>query len=486
MAKPVITTNFSDVTKLEGLYILEVTPPSAIGGVSLNTVCYVGETVKGPVGEAVEISSAQRFLDVFGGRDLGAGGPVLNKVWLSTTGKKLGAFKVVRVVGSGAGTATGQDTDGYLQCDATSPGVWANGGDLVISNATDGDADHFNATFTDAVTGRAWKYQNLDISGSNDNLAATVGDDEANPIALTKLDSGRPVNQTITLAGGTSPSVVDSDYTTTNGPLEIAANEDDVDVVTTANYMSGAIKAKMAALAGESSDRMFLISADSSTVSASSAEADADGYRSDRLIYCFNHPTMLDPNVGVNVTVSPCDAMAQILSLIDVDIHPGDPDTQAFLTWITGLSFPSLGRGDYEALRAAGISALEKDSGAYDFLSGRTTSLEPGKEEITRRRMCDFINLSLAASTLKYQVKKKDTLSRRHMIVGLIHDFLADLQKQERVVEDFSVDGEILNTPSLRSQGIEQELIEVKLINHILSLVAVVEAGTNVTITEKQ
>jgi hypothetical protein len=476
--KPFFTTNFGDVPRLEGLYVIERLPPATISGVFLGDVAMVGETVRGPVGTAVRISSEQEFTDVFGSRDLGAGGALVNKVWLSLVNKKFGNVQVIRVA-SDDGYASTATKDGYLKVDASSQGVWGNSVTYQVEDATDSNVNHFDLVITD-YNGHVFTYRNLDIHATGvDNLAQSVGTDNSNPVVLTKLSNGRPTTMVsaLSLAGGTSPSTDDADYL---AGLAVGAVAENCGVVLVCNQMSAAIKAEIATLAPTVSDRVFLMSADNAAVSAASAITEVASYRSDRIIYCFNHPNTLDPTTALKVSTNPCDWMASILSQTDIDIHPGEQDTKALTAGITDLAFPAFVRGDYINFKAAGICALEKDNGV-DFVSGVTTSLTPGIEEITRRRMTDYLQLSMA-DFLNNFVKKKDTAERRAAIVGAIDNFLGDLQKANRVVDQFQVDGEKLNTVTQRAQGIEQIYVAVKLINHMLELVLQTVIGTSVVI----
>ncbi len=165
-----------------------------------------------------------------------------------------------------------------------------------------------------------------------------------------------------------------------------------------------------------------------------------------------------------------------------MDTHIGDFDNRKYAAGVIRLYNEALSRADYISLREAGIAAMEKDEG-YGFLSGVTSSLTSGKEQMTRRRSVDYIQLSLAAE-LRYSVFKKNTESRRIANAALIKGFLNRLKREEFIVEQFSVDTESLNSTLTRSQNIEKILLRVKLLAHTLHLVLETEIGTTVDITE--
>lgn len=490
MSAPYFTTNDSDIPQLEGLYVKERNPPATISGAFLGKVCMVGETVRGPVGRAVDISSEGRFQEVFGySNRANDSGPITNKIWKALLNKPFGALSIVRVAAAAAAAATHNFSDAVptaiVKVDASSVGAWGN--DLsaqIVVPSSDGVAGRFDLKVKWAANGREWIYKNLDFTGTNDNSLQVLGTDDANPVVVTKLASGTPVAAAyVALAGGSDGSVADSDYTATGKALEVGAVAEGCGVVLTAEHMSSTVKAKIYNLSATVSDRIFLMAPDSETVSAASAITEAASYRTDRVVYCFNSPYTVDPRTAAEMVTSPDSWMASILSQVDVDINPGEEDAKQFTQGITRLYNTGLQRADYISLRQAGIAALEKDNG-FAFVSAVTTSLTSGKEQITRRRSADYIQLSLARG-LKFNVKKKNTLSRRAAIVGNITAFLSDLEANERIVEAFLVDGEKLNTPSQRAAGIEKELIRVRLIGHILELVLETEIGTAVVITEQ-
>jgi len=117
------------------------------------------------------------------------------------------------------------------------------------------------------------------------------------------------------------------------------------------------------------------------------------------------------------------------------------------------------------------------------FVSGVTTCLTPGKEQITRRRMTDYLQISVA-NFLKHLVKKKNTDTRKTAAAGIIDSFLGNLQDNERVVKAFSVDPDVLNNPVDEGNGIVRIFMKVRLISHMLEIVLETLIGTQVTVQE--
>lgn len=602
--KPFFTTNDSDIPQLEGLYIKEILPPATVTGANLNKVCMVGEAIRGPVDQAIDITSEQRFVEVFGGRDQGSGGNTISPMYKALMNKPFGTITCVRAAAAGAakavGTLTGglaatgsiQDvakashvdaetttiSDGVLSkvyeydvagdgvtaghiavnvsgavtaadcgaalaaainasgqaitaqhvggglvqlvndnigtagnvaitttvasgsythtgmsggtasgsniatISATSVGAWGNLVGWKTQAATDGNPDHFNLVISYLAGGAT--YQNIDMSEGNDTSAQVLGDDAGNIVVLTKLANGVPSSTgSGTLSGGSDGSIADSDFTASGRGLNVAAAAPGVAVVFIAERMSAALKAEVATLAAGSSDRMWLIGADSETVSAATAITDVASYRSDRIVYVYNHVYTLDGATATQVLSRPESWLASVLSQTDVDIHPSDVANLQYTAGAMSLYNQTYQRGDYIAFRAAGIAAYQNDQG-ISLVSGVTTSLTSGLEEITRRRMTDYLQISIA-NALKSSVYKKNTQTRRLANAGMVNAFLADLENQERIVQAYNVDIDKLNTPTQRAQGIEKMLISVQLIGHILELVLETEIGTSVVISQQ-
>jgi len=509
---PLFTSDPSEYTKLEGLYITETAPQGFIAGADRGTVGIVGATVRGPVDRAVEITSPARFLEVFGGRDYtanGTGGALINEIWEAMLGKPFGKLVIVRATALAAlkasftletlANGTGVEV---LRVDASSPGVWGNSVKIKVEAATDGDATHFNLRLK--YLGETKLYENLNITTGNDNTLVVVGDDDANWITLTKLASGTPITtgmagldsegfvnlgQTVasfTSVLGTDGTIADADYTGSGRGINVIKDYRGVAVVMVAKRATTAVKAAMLTAAQAASDRMFLIWNGTLGASVAAVVADAALYRSDRVVYCYNSPYVLDTQTAQQIQVPPHAQLASIFSQTRHNKHVGSVATKKFTAGIMKLTFESLTRQDYKDLRAAGICALERSastSGGFVFVSGVTTNLTPGLTEIARRRSADFLQLS-AASRLEEFVKEDNTDDTRAAMGGELVAFCDSLRRANDTVEEFSIDQVTPNTALSRAQGLEFIEWRVKLIGHILGLVLRTQIGTGTTIAE--
>lgn len=486
------TTNPSDYAKLEGLYISERDPPGFISGVDLSAVGILGVTVRGPT-DVTEINSVARFVEVFGGRDYGDGGTLINKIWKDLINKPFGKLYIKRVVDTssavaGSVTFATSAATACIAVTATSVGAWSlaanNGPTVAIATATDGSSSHFNLVVS--YLGKTTTYENLDASGSatSDDIAAIIGDDIANVVQVTITNNGVPAIASATaLTGGADGTLASSHFTAALTALANAQGPRIIfcaDAATSQSGLNGQIVTEAAAV----SDRVFVTWSGTHGQSVSTEVASAAGHittRSDRIIWCYNSPYTTDPETGTNIQCSPASWMASVLCQNDVDVHPGSIETTKQLAGIRKVTNASMSRTDLASLKAAGICTLESIPEGFVFRSGLTTSLTSGKTEITRRRSADFLQLS-AASRLRTYVKKKNTIANRASMMAELTAFSQQLKADQRIVESFEIDQQSVNTDAQRAQGIEMILWRVRLIGHILSLVLETDISTGTVI----
>lgn len=520
MANTVIfTTDPSKFTKLEALYVVEKDPPGFIAGRDISRPLFITKTLRGPLTPQL-ITSAARAVEVYGPRDLLSGeGPVANELWRALVGKQFGPFYVLRAAAAAAATSsinaeTGIDGAGteVLKIAATSPGIWGRSVKWKIEAATDGDANHFNLRVR--FLGDEVAYENLNISSTSDNLAAVVGEDVGNWVVLTKLAAGRPNNSSTvtqvdfvaardtdgfvflqdigaayTGVDGADGTLAASDYTAllddasaVQGASIVLAPESLEDTCTAGAQAT--FNTAIVAQAALTYDRIFLTWSGKTTQSASTEITNLDAQittKSDRIVWCFNAGKVLDPATALKMYSGPHVFLASILNQNDVDIHPGSSQTAPQLAGIVELQNETITNGDLETLRAAGISTLEKLPDQFQFRSGVVTLKTAGKTEITRRRMADFLQLS-ASDRLKDFVKDRGTVENRAQIKGELTAFSQELKDLPRIVENYSVDQEGVNTAAMRARGVEKIAWRVNLIDHMLAIVLETEIGTGVVI----
>lgn len=473
------TSNPSEYDDLEGLIISEQPPPGFIQGADRNVVAIAGGTLRGPVDTPVVVTDQKSFESIFGNRSRYGSTTLANEVWLALCNKKFGPRVVVcRAAAAAAAAATHSfvaTATPIVSVTASSVGAW--GGDITcdIVNATDGNSNHFNLVVH--YRGDQTTYANIDVSATgNNNIALVVPNTYDVLVTVAKLADGRPDNVTGTaLTGGSDGSIADSDYTGSNRAMDKINNYPGVSLCLIAQRSTTAIKAQILSIAAVTPDRSWAMWNGSHTADDAATDTDAALYRSDRIIYCWNSPTILDPEVAQLTEVPPHTFMASIFSQTDVDQHVASKRTMAMLASISSLHFAPT-RGQLIGLKDAGVCALEQLPTGFKFRSGVTTSLTPGKLEIARRRQADFLQLS-AADRLQDYVQEVDTDDTAKAIIAELDAFSASYRDQNRIVADYAILGTATN-----AQGVKVVKWRVKLIGHILYLVLETEIGTGVTI----
>lgn len=518
MPAPFYTSNPAEFTRVAGLYVVEVAPPGFIQGRNLNVIGIAGAAVRGPVDTPVEITSFQRFKDIFGGRDYGAGGSFVNELLKLFLAGPVGKVVCVRAAATAAAKAsftleTAADGAGtaVLKVEATSPGQWAgsaSGGSATgvkvkVEAATDGTSGKFNLRVK--YLGQVKLYENLDIRTGTDNTLTVVGSDLANWVTLTKLADGTPVTtgmsgldtdgyitlgQTVasfTSVPGDDGTIADTDYTASGRALDKLAAYPGIGVALVAERANATIAGAIVTRAAAATDRAWLIwSGDHTDTPADLVTFQAALTRSDRVWHAANSPYIIDPDTATQIQVAPVLTLAVDVSQTAVNQHVGSNRTKAFNAAIQKLTNETWTREDYATLKAAGICGLERaaNGSGFCFVDGVTTNLTAGLTEIARRREADFITLSMA-DRLQDFVKEEDTEDVQGEMAGEAVDFLDSLKRAKSIVKAFAVDqGDTVNTDQARAQGIEVLAVNVKFYNHILGLVLRVNAGTGVVVAE--
>ena len=140
----------------------------------------------------------------------------------------------------------------------------------------------------------------------------------------------------------------------------------------------------------------------------------------------------------------------------------------------------------YKALRAAGVAApiLSEDTG-IEFQSGITTSQAPGRKNISRRNMADYIQDSGGQIARKYS-KKMNKTSNRDAYQGDVDGFLLNLQQPDRPdasrIQDWST--RYVETIEQRAAGIAILRTQVVLYSSMDAIVFDTEIGETVTVTD--
>ena len=234
------------------------------------------------------------------------------------------------------------------------------------------------------------------------------------------------------------------------------------------------------------------------------AAIDAAG-RSDRVIYTWTGVRQLNADAqGISIAtatggsttdgvldLTAAGHLCSVLSLIQPERNPGELTdvTQSALSTVLGQQrgAPVLTRADYEVMKSFGICGIRIDrSSGPVFQSGITTSLVSGRTRISRRRMADFIQDSLAR---QYNLYVKQLLSEnvKTALITETDGFLAGLLAQAtpnlQRIAGYSVDPNGGNTPELESQGIYVLGVAVRLLAEADNIVLNANIGESVVVT---
>jgi hypothetical protein len=498
------STNPTDWTAVEGLYVAQQRQEGSITGVNVNTVGLFDVTLRGPTTPQV-VASMGEFLDLYGGRDAGGGGAIVNKIWKGLLNRKFSWPMVFcRVADPDAVKATANAANAVptdiIKIEATSSGTWANGATghgitYAITDASDAVATHFNLVIKYA--GQVITYKNLNTNGSgDDNTTSVVGSALTNLVTVTKLANGRPVNTVsdVSLASGTDGTVAVADYESAfdaivANPLpRIVPVGCDVmisasDHATINGYVSG--KASLFPLttftmwAGGNNGRADEITAKGSQVTTPA----------ENIAWCYNASSTLDSS-GTAIETGPHLDAAVIMSSTDVAIHLGDEANIPLLSHIKSVYNNSLTRADFALLRAAGITALEPVTNGFQFKSAVSSNSVGAIGDDTSVELADVRRrawlVESFSRSIRHDVKKPATETRRATIINKLTAFCRDDQAAEHVVapDDATLGPAFrfafVETPQERARNMGKLLCKVRILPYLLTIVMLVDIGTGV------
>lgn len=364
----------------------------------------------------------------------------------------------------------------------------------------------------------------VDAADSNDLFRAGIGAGTANPDLSVTVSTGA-----LGTAGANSNPLV----ALTSGEIDTAyenaidrllpgeAATDNIGIVVSARQ-SDAIRTKLrehvADASGEGRGRVTCIRPPIGTDLTTATGASAPGVgatRSDRVFYAYPHFEQrisalaeLDPNETIsspNILIGADFALASILSNINPEANPGQSTQNivpgGLLSYIRRLE-PGLQTAgqptkftlqNYITFRSSGITALRRDADLAEFVfqSGVTSidpSSFPARRDISRRRMADFIQDSLATIAKRYN-KLPRTTERVDSLTGELTDFLVTLQSPNNPaaqrIGPFRIDTTSANNLDLQAAGIFVVITEVQLLGTLDKIVLQTTIGANVDVVSE-
>jgi hypothetical protein len=499
------STNPNDWTAAEGLYIDQVKQETSVTGVNTNRVGLFDQTLRGPTTPQV-LGSYQDFLDLYGGRDAGGGGAIVNLAWKALLNRKF-AYPMVfcRVAASAAVKAFANASNvvptSIIKIEASSPGVWANGAtgygiSYAIEAASNGVTNAFDVLIKYA--GKTTRYANiLTYASGDDNCAAVVGNDSSRLVNITKLAAGRPLNTVadVNLASGTEGTVAIADYEAAFDAVAAypgvrivpCACSQVVDANTHATF-NGYVETN----ADEYPLTTFLVWAGSNKSRADEITAKNAQMTTpqDNVWWCYNASSTVDRD-GNFVETGPHLDMAVILNNTDVAVHPGSEPCIPLLSGVKKVYNEGLKRGDFVLLREAGICALEHVDNGFQFHSvvassssgdiGGNTAVEGADV-----RRAQWI-VESQANAIKHDVKMAATESRMRGMKGKLISFASDDSDAEHVVAKADPvkgpawDYRFVQTSNEAGRNLFKLMAKTRILPMMLSIVMQTEIGTGVT-----
>ena len=200
-----------------GVFALNVKGTPVFTPRGTGVAALVGNFPWGPSQELVTPAGLKERWDMF----CPPGMDHLSTGYMAANRKAWPTLKIVRACSATAATATCALVDGsgtIVTVNAKYPGAAINTvGTCVVSDATDGNANHFNLLV--GVTGDSGstydEFVNIDATGTE--VSASGVDNALLVGSFTLTTAGRPLNATYTFSGGTSPALIASDYVGTAG-----------------------------------------------------------------------------------------------------------------------------------------------------------------------------------------------------------------------------------------------------------------------------
>lgn len=468
---------------VDGIVVNESAPAANVAGVAANVAVLIGTSQRGPT-DLTEVTSAQMAVEMFG-KDSSKG---LNKVLKN---KSFGKLKFIRVLPAAAAKAEiifdAGMTDA-IKFEAKYAGVYGNLITVKIEAGTTLGTKKYTITDTNpnAVLSNE-VYDNVTLAGL---LVKNVFAKSA-LIVVTVINAATQPDNTVgavTLSAGADGTIVDTDYEKAIEKAEIdgAGNIIFIDEYNQARnaYLKAHValtQDKIAICAGLEEDEV------TDAITAVASLRDTDG----RIIYSFPYAeTVVD---GVTTLQPTAYWLASVISQTNPSIDPAFTANSKYLGSIVRLN-KTLNRNQYINLKEAGICVFEFDSDfGHKIKSGVVTQiLDSEKVTILRRRMADFLTVSIAKYLKNYQ-NAVNSKQNRTFVKAAIETFDASLENSGILPKDSEmaagekaklIDVESLNTSASIAAGFFKILYKRRIYSSMRYIVLSAEIGQSVVVTE--
>lgn len=482
-----------------GVYAMKRTPQSTLRATGTGVVAIVGQFPWGPLQQLYQPASIAEAKQLFAPLGMSRTG----YAYLSLLAKAFPSLRIVRVLGSTAAAATcaltvsGPTTKVTLA--AKYKGAGANSFTATVSDASDGDANHFDlaVTVTSTAGSTTDVIKNLNYSGTGADLTFTQADlDKLQLIAQpTKTAAGRPDNGTYSFSGGTDGSVASTDYVGTAGSPDkgISLLEGDkavrhfcVDYP--GSSLLNAVNAGIVAHALRMGDRIGYINAIPAQT-ASQVQTYVESYQGAHVAMVDPWVYIYDDTTGAKQLVPPAVFEASVAAQLSPSTSPAwkGAEVQAMLSGIVDLE---ANRGDAAATNtAAGITTIiREETGGFTFEDAPTTiaPADVTQAELTTARMDIYIATAFVGS-VRGRVNAPNVAVNRADLVVALNGFMGPLKRNQDIdpdhrphVVDFTIPPlDSINTPADYAAGDVYIPLDVQYSNGMKRIFLVMKSGTS-------
>lgn len=418
-----------------GAYAIERTPSPTVRAIGTGVAAIIMQCPWGPDGVVVMPSGPKDLIYQIAP----PGMPHTGSGYMSVISRGWPTLKFVRALGPGAAAAKATLVSGQtnvIEVVARYKGNAGNSLAATVSNASNGNANHFNLTVTiSGVSGvSSESYYSID--------PASLGTDDAPSFAsaylvgaLNRLNPGRPANGTYTFGGGSDGVINALAYTGTpgTGNQGIAALEADTSVRHVCIDDPGAalrpaVNAALRQHADNMGDRVSYLNGPAGQ-SLSAVASDVANYRSSRVVYVDPWVYMLD-EMGVRRLVPPASFAASVGAQTSpsTSIAWKDPEIIRMLGAIHDLEFDR-GNGAADNTEQGVVTIIREDNGGFTFEAGVVTIApsDPARRNLTRTRIGDYAAVSMVRSSRSF-VDAPNVPANQQAVVTMVSTFMEGLK----------------------------------------------------------
>lgn len=487
-----------------GINILEVSPPASVQGISSNIAGIVAFLPCGPVNEVTEISSPTEFFSVFAPTDFTHDETTFTALYAFMNKSFPGGMKIVRIATGTQATAarTFDDASAGDSVTATANYPGAYGNQIYVAWSVNAD----DATARDATVTVGTTYSKLHENVATIVSSALVVTDPGDPyVTFSKASGATLVPAAIAataLTGGVDGTPTAANYLGSSsvdvGLRLFYGDSVEVNVVFVAEPAEGLIddiNTGLVTFADETKKAMVVLNTVEGQDYADAKEYVAD-YRQNDGYAVYPWPKVYTVNQYDDdrneILVNTNAFIASALVSIDPEVSVGGKLGSQALYGITDLEVTSTTKAQNDALKAKGVLAMFMSTarGGAITWGDPNTSLESGKGKIFRRRMTDYITISISnllelyvGETLDVNLAAGTLGPTTTAEIAAIAGFLDGLVSTGRIA-DYSIDGLSGNLQSNLDDGEWIILLQVKLNAHQEVIILKAEVGETVTITE--